>query len=45
MDFNKVIETNKQNIRNIIRLITKEDNEDLEQEVYVKIWKNSDKYK
>ena len=45
MDFNKVIETNKQNIKNIIRLITKEDNEDLEQEVYVKIWKNSDKYK
>lgn len=45
MDFNKVIETNKQNIKNIIRLITKEDNEDLEQEVYLKIWKNSDKYK
>ncbi len=45
MDFNKVIESNKQNIKNIIRLITKEDNEDLEQEVYVKIWKNSDKYK
>lgn len=45
MDFNKVIELNKQNIKNIIRLITKEDNEDLEQEVYVKIWKNSDKYK
>lgn|SRR5574344_1855901 len=45
MDFNKVIKENKQNIKNIIRLITKEDNEDLEQEVYVKIWKNSDKYK
>ena len=45
MDFNKVIESNKQNIKNIIRLITKEDNEDLEQDVYVKIWKNSDKYK
>ena len=44
MDFNKVIESNKQNIKNIIRLITKDDNEDLEQEVYVKIWKNSDKY-
>ena len=44
MDFNKVIETNKQNIKNIIRLITKEDNEDLEQEVYVKICKNADKY-
>ena len=45
MDFNKVIELNKQNIKNIIRLITKEDHEDLEQEVYVKMWKNSDKYK
>ena len=37
MDFNKVIQSNKQNIKNIIRLITKEDNEDLEQEVYLKI--------
>ncbi len=45
MNFNEVIQTNKQNIKNIIRLITKEDNEDIEQEVYVKIWKNSDKYK
>lgn len=45
MDFNKVIQSNKQNIKNIIRLITKEDNEDLEQEVYLKIWKNSEKYK
>lgn len=44
MDFNKVIQSNKQNIKNIIRLITKEDNEDLEQEVYLKIWKNSEKY-
>ena len=45
MDFNKVIEANKQNIKNIIRLITKEDNEDLEQEVYLKVWKNADKYR
>lgn len=45
MDLEKIINTNKQNIRNIIRLITKEDNEDIEQEVYLKIWKNSDKYK
>lgn len=44
MDLNKVITENKQNIKNIIRLITKEDNEDLEQEVYVKIWKNAEKY-
>ncbi len=45
MDFNKVIKENKQNIKNIIRLITKEDNEDIEQEVALKIWKNADKYK
>ena len=45
MDFNKVIKENKQNIKNIIRLITKEDNEDIEQEVILKIWKNSEKYK
>ena len=45
MDFEKIIQTNKQNIKNIIRLITKEENEDIEQEVYLKIWKNSDKYK
>jgi len=45
MDFNKIISDNRQNIKNIIRLITKEDNEDLEQEVYLKIWKNSEKYK
>lgn len=44
MDFNKIVKENKQNIKNIIRLITKEDNEDLEQEVYVKVWKNSNKY-
>jgi len=44
MDFNKVVEANKQNIKNIIRLITREENEDLEQEVFVKIWKNSEKY-
>lgn len=45
MDLKKVILENKHNIKNIIRLITKEENDDLEQEVYVKIWKNSDKYK
>lgn len=44
MDLNKIITNNKQNIKNIIRMITKEENEDIEQEVYLKIWKNSDKY-
>lgn len=45
MDFNKLIEDNKNNVQNIIRLITKEYNEDLEQEVYIKAWQNRDKYK
>ena len=44
MDFKELIKNNKSNVRNIIRLITKETNEDLEQEVYVKVWKNADKY-
>lgn len=44
MDFKELIESNKQNVRNIIRLITKETNEDLEQEVFVRVWKHKDKY-
>jgi len=32
-------------VRSIIHRITNEQNEDLEQEVYTKVWKNSDKYK
>lgn len=45
MDFKEIIKNNQSNVRNIIKLITKETNEDLEQEVFVKVWKNSDKYK
>ena len=45
MDFKEIIKNNQTNVKNIIRLITKETNEDLEQEVYIKAWKNSDKYK
>lgn len=45
MDFQEIIEKNKTNVKNIIKMITKEENEDLEQEVYIKAWKNSDKYK
>ena len=44
MDFKQIIDTNKEYVRNIIKLITKESNEDIEQEVYIKAWKNSDKY-
>lgn len=45
MNLKKIIITNQNNVKSIIRLITKEDNEDLEQEVYIKVWKNSEKYK
>jgi len=44
VDFNRLIAENKKNIKNIIRLVTKEENEDLEQEVYVRVLKNADKY-
>lgn len=44
MDFNRLVKENKKNIQNIIRLVTKEDNEDLEQEVYIRVLKNADKY-
>lgn len=44
MNFEEIIKTNRQNIKNIIRMITKQDNEDIEQEVYIKLWKNSGKY-
>ena len=44
MDFKELIKRNQNNVKGIIKLITKEANEDLEQEVYIKAWKNSDKY-
>ena len=44
MSFKNLINKNKQNVRNIIRLITKETNEDLEQDVMVNVWRNREKY-
>jgi len=44
MDLREIIKTNKQNVKNIIRMISGQDNEDLEQEVYMKVWKNQNKY-
>ena len=44
MDFKELIKKSQNNVKGIIKLITKEANEDLEQEVYIKAWKNSDKY-
>ena len=36
----KIIEENKKNIRSIIKNIVGQQNEDIEQEVYIKVWKN-----
>ncbi len=44
MNLKEIIKANKENVRNIIKLISGEQNEDLEQEVYLKVWKNADKY-
>src|SRR5574344_2242464 len=44
MDLKSIISNHGNTVKNIIKRITNEDNEDLEQEVYVKVWKNSDKY-
>jgi len=44
MDIKEIIQTHQNNIKKIIKLITKEENEDLEQEVYIKVWQKSDKY-
>jgi len=45
MDFKEIIKTNQYSIKNIIKKVTNEENEDLEQEVYLKVWQNSEKYK
>ena len=44
MNLSELIKQNKQNVRNIIKKITNEQNEDIEQEVYIKIWQNQSKY-
>lgn len=44
MDLKEIIINHGNTVKSIIKRITNEQNEDLEQEVYTKIWKNSDKY-
>ena len=44
MNLKNIIEANKENVKNIIRMISGETNEDLEQEVFIRVWKNSEKY-
>lgn len=45
MDIKEIIQTHQNNIKKVIKLITKEENEDIEQEVYIKVWQKSDNYK
>ena len=45
MDLKEIIDTHGAVVRSIIKRITNEQNEDLEQEVYCRVWKNSEKYK
>ncbi len=44
MDFKNIIKNNQNNVKSIIRLITREENEDIEQEVYIKVWQKKDSY-
>lgn len=44
MNFKEIFNLNKQNVKHIIKNITNEENEDLEQEVYIRVLKNSEKY-
>ena len=45
MDLKEIIDTHGAVVRSIIKRITNEQNEDLEQEVYCRVWKSSEKYK
>ena len=40
-----IIEQNKKYIKAVIRKLTGSNNEDIEQEVYIKTWQNLPKYK
>src|SRR5574344_200282 len=44
MNFKQLIKDNQKHVQRIIKLFTNENNEDIEQEVYTKVWKNADKY-
>ena len=44
MNLKDIITKNQNNIKNVIRLISGEENEDIEQEVYIKAWQKSDQY-
>ena len=44
MDFVRIIKEHGAAVRQVIKSVTNEHNEDLEQEVYVRVYKNSEKY-
>ncbi len=45
MNLKNIIITNTNNIKKIIQKITNTQNEDIEQEVFIRVWQNSDGYK
>lgn len=45
MNFNELVKNNQNNIKKIIRFITGENNEDIEQNVYLKVWQKRNCYK
>lgn len=44
MDFVRIIKEHGVAVRQVIKSVTNESNEDLEQEVYLRVYKNADKY-
>ena len=44
MNFREIFTKDRQKVKNIIKLVTKEENEDLEQEVFLNAYKNKEKY-
>ena len=44
MDFVRIIKEHGSAVRQVIKSVTNEHNEDLEQEVYLRVYKNSEKY-
>ncbi len=44
MNLKDIIKNNQNNVKRIIRLITNEENEDIEQNVYIKVWQKTETY-
>lgn len=44
MNIKNIIDNNKNNVKKVIRLVLGEENEDIEQEVYIKAWQKKNQY-